>query len=383
MKQAIAILLAIALAFPAVLAIETSTGLDIGINVAEFKPLIWKCGERVVLDDAEESWRYDHTTSDGNILVERWFNYAFEGEQIIWDVLVMDKNKIQEVKDVYVVLTSTEGTSAGEFVVECMPVSGTDISDCNARIGEERITTLVTGTMQLYKCVMTVESQLSMFEEYWVNIVAESEEASGSPEFAVIDEDEYWYLNPVVGLDISGTIMFSDVTPGVVTYSNTVLVENTAAPESGVHMDMFIGGQDFRPGPGDDGTCWDANSNSMSNFLTLGVDDNICEMNGDGDWSDTFCYYASHGAYSTNGITGHDAEGYYEIPHVTNEGGILDTHALIGNYHYKDAVTRADDVAGNVLGPDDEVSLTLKLMIPEPCTGSFSDGHINVYGEAI
>lgn len=381
MKQALALLLAVALALPAVLAIETSTGLDIGINVAEFKPLIWKCGERIVRDDSEEPWR---ATDGGDELYERWFNYAFEGEQIIWDVLVMDKNKIQEVKDVYVVLTSTEGSAVGEFVVECMPVSGeTSISDCNARIGEESIDTFVLGTMGYYHCIMTVESQSAMYDEYWVNIVAESLEASGVTETAVIDEDEYWFFNPIVGLTISDPIMFSDVTPGVVTYSNTVLVENTADPESGVHLDMFIGGQDFRPGVGEDGTCYDANTKSMSNFLTLGVDDNLCTMEGDGVFSDTFCYYASHGAYSTMGITGHDAEGYYEIPHVTNEGGILDAHALIGDYVYTDAVNSADDVEGNVLGPNDEVSLTLKLMIPEPCTGSFSDGHINIYGEAI
>jgi hypothetical protein len=112
------------------------------------------------------------------------------------------------------------------------------------------------------------------------------------------------------------------------------------------------------------------------------------------DW-DTFCYYAVNGAYSTAMLDGAaggspgpdrtDAEGYVGIPTVTNEGGIMDAVALLGSYDRTDAYTAAggDYMEGNVIGPGDEVSFTLKLMIPEPCTGSFTDGAILIYGEAI
>jgi len=355
-----------------------------------------------VTDDYEED--FHGCTTEGDTLWERNFNYAFEGEQIEWDVLVMDKNKIQEIVDVYVILAATEGSEIGDFVVECLPNSETNpnIEDCNARIGQESLTDAWDpAIMQMYTCLMTVEPKASMYQEYWVNIVAESREASGMTEYATIDEDEYWFFNPVVGITISDPITFDEVKNGVVSYSNTVLVENDADLDSGVHLEMFIGGQDFRPGPGEDGTCFNPVNGQMSNYLTLGDNDDgsYCAMPQDfgviptgfttGDW-DTFCYYAAHGAYSTADLTRADVEGYVGIPTIRNEFGILDSAALLGDYEYSDfpalcssAATYLDALKGNVLSPGDEVSLTLKLMIPEPCTGSFSDGAINIYGEAI
>lgn len=385
MKRLIALVLAaIMFAVPA-LAIETSIGLDIGINVEEFKPLIWLCDSRVVSDDYEEPWR---ATLGGDELYERMFNYIFEGEQIEWDVLVMDKNKIQEIKDVYVILASTEGSDVGDFVVECMP-GEVDLDACNARIGEESIDEMNDQTMAGYHCLMTVESKAAMYGEYWANIVAESQEASGITETATIDEDEYWFFNPRVGISISDPITFNEVKNGVVSYSNTVLVENDADDDSGVHLEMFIGGQDYRPGAGEDGTCFNPVNDQMSNYLVLGDndEDSDCGMPVEfneqvgSEW-DTFCYYAVNGAYSTADLNRADDEGYVGIPSITNEGGILDSYALLGDYDYG-PYAGFDEMMGNVLGPGDEVSLTLKLMIPEPCTGSFGDGAILIYGEAI
>ena len=63
-------------ALPAVLATDTGVGIPITITTEQFAPLVWMCDSRVVLDDATEPWR---TSGDGAPLVERLYNYAFEG----------------------------------------------------------------------------------------------------------------------------------------------------------------------------------------------------------------------------------------------------------------------------------------------------------------
>src|SRR3989338_2876570 len=80
---------------PAVFAVDVGTGIGIIIEPEEFPPHIWMCNDRVVYDDDVESGRHtspaDPTRDEK--LKERVHNYAFEGEQIVWEILVMDKNK--------------------------------------------------------------------------------------------------------------------------------------------------------------------------------------------------------------------------------------------------------------------------------------------------
>jgi len=51
----------------------------------------------------------------GGELIERTQNYAFEGEKIEWEVLVMDKNKIEDIRDVII----TIGAQTGEGESGC------------------------------------------------------------------------------------------------------------------------------------------------------------------------------------------------------------------------------------------------------------------------
>ena len=74
---------------PAVFAVSVGTGLSPDISTEKFAPRVWMCDNRVVYDDATEPGRI---SLDGQTLVERINNYAFEGESIHWTVLVMDKN---------------------------------------------------------------------------------------------------------------------------------------------------------------------------------------------------------------------------------------------------------------------------------------------------
>ena len=98
MNKSLLLLIAI-ISIPLVLGNNIGSGIGLNIEPEQFKPQIWLCDSRVVTDDAVESGR---ATDSGQELNERIENYAFEGEQIHWDVLVMDKNKIEEIEDVFV-----------------------------------------------------------------------------------------------------------------------------------------------------------------------------------------------------------------------------------------------------------------------------------------
>jgi len=86
--------------FPRQVSVGTSAGIGLDVRTEEFKPMLWLCDNRVVYSN----------NADGRLeLRERVNNYAFEGEQIMWDVLVLDKNGIEKVRDVYVTVGSSQG----------------------------------------------------------------------------------------------------------------------------------------------------------------------------------------------------------------------------------------------------------------------------------
>src|SRR3989344_4665822 len=152
---------------PGVLAVSVGSGVNPDITTEDFAPLVWMCDHRVVYDDATEPGRI---SGDGRTLVERINNYAFEGEQIQWKVLVMDKNGVEKIRDVYGTVGSTQG-EGNDIEVNCdlmgwrpdrIPES------CNARILEEELRTFDSNTMAFYECTLTVETSDSMYGEYWI-----------------------------------------------------------------------------------------------------------------------------------------------------------------------------------------------------------------------
>src|SRR3989344_8030666 len=112
MKRNLILILTIFLisVIPAVLASDTSIGVTIDITTEDFAPLIWQCDNRVVLEDCVEAGRLSDCPQT---LVERVENYAFEGEQIGFDVLVMDKNKIEEIQEVAITIGSSQSNGGG------------------------------------------------------------------------------------------------------------------------------------------------------------------------------------------------------------------------------------------------------------------------------
>src|SRR3989344_6024885 len=121
----------------AVLASDTGIGVTIDVTTEDFAPLIWQCDHRVVLEDCVEAGRLSDCPQT---LVERGENYAFEGEQIGFDVLVMDKNKIEEIQEVAITIGQSQGVG-NDIEVECYRIDDADLDfdfdSCNARILEE------------------------------------------------------------------------------------------------------------------------------------------------------------------------------------------------------------------------------------------------------
>jgi hypothetical protein len=351
---------------PGVLAVNVGSGLTPDIITEDFAPLVWMCDNRVVYDDATEPGRI---SEDGQNLVERINNYAFEGEQVHWTVLVMDKNGIDKVSDVFATVGSTQG-AGNDIEANCQRVGGSDGSpleeSCNARILEEELLTFDSETMSYYECTLTVETPASMAGEYWITVEAEDLDGlSGT-----MAENEYWFFNPIIALSIDGDLTFDNVRPGTDSYSSTILLGNDAEAGSGVMLDMFISGTDFYDSASSGAKCPTTNQ--------LGLE--------------YFRYFATNGAYSTSqdleidAVAGdaiqrdRDAEGYVNIDYGI---GFNDPDPFYNNAEIIQAQHIGPYYVANVLAPGAEMALTFKLSLPEPCNGDFDTGSINFWGEAI
>ena len=92
----------------------------------------------------QEVLKFDCPVYKGQELIERNHNYAFEGEKIEWIVLVMDKNGIEKVEDVFATIGDSQG-EGNDIEVNCNRIAGyaapgQQIDEtCNARILEEEI----------------------------------------------------------------------------------------------------------------------------------------------------------------------------------------------------------------------------------------------------
>jgi hypothetical protein len=356
MKRSIAVLAAIimVLAIIPVMAVDIGTGIGVDIQTEKFKPLVWMCDHRTVVDDNVEPGRI---SEGGDLLIERVENYAFEGEQIHWEVLVMDKNGIEKIKDVFMTVGDSQGTG-NEIQANCklhhVLVPGEQIGQsCRARIGEEWINQATENTMAYYDCTLTVETPESMHGEYWVTVEVEDLDGLSS----IMAENEYWFFNPEIALLIQGGLAFDEVRPGSDAYSETLTVGNDAEAGSGVLLDMFVSGTDFYDSSSSGAKC------PTTNQLAL----------------DSFAYNAVNGAYGSQYDPRRDAEGYVGICYgdkfqtsMYNECEIVQGPSITDGYY-----------AGNVLTPGAEISMTFRLSLPEPCNGDFDSGQIFFWAEAI
>lgn len=352
MKKLIAALFVAVLMLTSVLAVGVGTGVGIEITPEQFAPRVWMDpNTRLVLDDYMEPG----VISNGEQpMVERIENYAFAGEQIYWNVLVWDKNGVEKISDVYVRL-NTSINSAGDIEANCRESTTTDIP-FDVWEGEENVTWNPL-TMRWYDCTLTVEPQWE--GEYFVAAVAVDLNGQWD-EFA---ENEFWFMNPVIALGLTGGLNFGVVRPGATKLSDTLVLKNEAEAGSGVLLDMFIAGTDFYDVTHSGAMCPTSNVLRLTNFK----------------------YYASNGAYNTcNNIPAPDAQCYDDIPYYMDGAG-----APVNN-NYDRIISQTANVAfgfypaGNVLSPGADMSLNFKLSLPEPCNGGpFTSGQIKFFGEAI
>jgi len=390
MKKLIIMMALMLFALPIVTAAGTGGNIGGGVGVEEPDLIVFQCGERVVLDDEIQPWRI---SGDGDLLAERNNHYLFEGERYEVEVLVFDKNKIEDVV-VDLIMTGQEVCGcvnvSGQCEQVCIEYNDTSInceesivnfSLCNARLGEEELP-YDPLMMQGFKCTIDILDSEHMYGITEMSVVAESMFGGDG----VYDEIARWFLNPVISLSVDGSLDFTDATPGTSSYSS-VLIENGA--EGGVILDMFITGKDWPSEETDPlGRCWDGSQ--YVNYLPLA----------------SFRYYTENGAFSTrdetatgvcsNGVTdtGYssvcrdvDDEGYVNIQRQLNSGF---EEAMFNEAEIIQAAPIEDGDLGygaNLLTSGSAgMSITFRLELPEPCYGNFasdSDGSIFFWGEAI
>jgi len=395
MQKGVYVLLAILATIPSVMANTPTVGSGVGINIdtEDFLPLIWM--------DPDSRVVYHNPADGGNELIERINNYAFEGEQIVWRVLVLDKNGIEKVRDVYGTLGTSQGPG-NDMEVNCDATSDTDVGSFHATLGEELITDFDADTMRIYSCAFTVETPASMYGEYYIN--TEVEDYDGN--LAVLDENEYWFLNPMIAISITGDINFGSVRPGTFAYSDTLLVENDADDDSGVLLDMTISGTDFYDPASSGAKCPVSNRlrlNTGGSDLTLGRNpagaitsydpgaQGICDSTGDLSIEtdvDPLCYFAANGGYTTaNDAVRRDVKGYVGIPYEAGSDNeripIITGATAVDTPINLITLGTVEYFGGNILPPGDEVAITFRLYLPEPCNGDFSDGSIFFWATAI
>lgn len=316
---------------PAVLAVNVGTGITPDINTEDFAPRVWLC-DRSVADDLVEPQLY---------CAPRLNNYAFEGESITWEVLVMDKNGKEKIADVFATIGDAQG-EGNDIEVNCIR-TGRTVSpnhDCEASILEEEVQ-WNGDLMAVYECTLTVETSESMYGEYWTTV--EAEDMDGLT--GTMANNEYWYLNPVIALSIDGDLTFDEVRPGSRATSSTLLVGNDADDGSGVLLDMYISGTDFYDSSSSGAMC------PTSNVLNLGA----------------FTYDVVNGQFFADdmGITYGDT--------IAQAARIMDGAPF--------GVPTANPT--NFLTPGAELAVTFQLDLPEPCNGDFDTGSIYFWGEAI
>jgi len=365
MRKVLSLVLAAIMLISSVVAVGVGTGVGVIVEPEQFAPRVFLEPEsRVVLDDYTEPGA---TTEGGQTMVERIENYAFEGEQIKWKVLVWDKNGREKVQDVFVRLHQTV-QQYGYIEANCrLDTESQSLRTLEGKIfeGEEQIH-WNSLTMQWYDCTFTVETPASMHGEYVVSAVAT--DLNGLEGEAA--ETELWFLNPIIALGVSGSLNFGIVRPGATVISNTLKVTNNAEQASGVLLDMFIAGTDFYDPSHSGAMC------PTSNVLRLIQNAGTPQETG-------FRYYASIGAYNTCKNPGVDSQCYDTIPYYMDGAGapannnmarIIDGAKILGGVY----------PAGNVLSPGADMSLNFKLKLPEPCNGGpFTQGQLKIFGEAV
>jgi hypothetical protein len=325
-----------------------------GINISENHPYVFKCGNTSYLDDSTE---YGRVSRDHEELIERKYKSLFEGEQIKWKVLVIDLNGVDKIEGVYATLG--KNVSIGNNIeVNCQESTGINkiLDSCSLYDIKDEIPEFKPEIMKYYDCTLTCETFDTMYGKYWVTV--EARDVKGSA--GIMQEAENWFFNPIIALSINDSIRFDNPKPGKISYSNEIVIQNSADEGSGVIMDMFISGTNFLSSD-ENSYCPEKNKLNLN----------------------TIKYYAENGAYDTISTLGADNEGYMSIKYgigFNNPINFYNNYEIIPKN--KDPIL-PDYYLANELNPKDEMKLKFKIDVPSLCKGNFNQGNIFIWGEAI
>ena len=196
---------------------------------------------------------------------------------------------------------------------------------------------LINGAgIGVYECIFTVEPTESMQGEYWISVQATDNCGNGCtdnmPGLVSL------YLNPEVSLtissqdafgfmyDVGGDLITQGPYAGDTVYTPYFTVENSAAPGSGLYMLLQMYGEDM----------WDYEYSAAvcptTNMLDVrNIDYKASHLNVQQPWTEMY-------------------------RHEPNKDYIF------------------DEMLGNFIGIGDDVTMRLRLNIPNPCEGNFDDG---------
>ena len=398
MKKLLSSLVTVFLALavvPATLGAEAEAGIGIDYTPEDALPHVYlDPNSRVVWDDP---------ASGETVLLERLHNYAFQGESIRKEVLAIDCSGIDKIADVFGYADPSDPDAGYDSIeVDCYSTSRNSTPSSIGILDEEEDcefdpAVFDPAIMKWYQCDFFVETPESHHGEYWVNIGAIDNDGNE----ATADENEYWFLNPEIAIEIAGDIDFGTLSPGDIAYSSTLTVTNEAESGSGVMLDMATSGTDFFDPENSGAMCPTGNILRLNNGGTEGLnthligsttnwDQWVCDPGAGGlAGYDNFCYYAVNGAFGTNNdASRRDAEGYVGIPYEEVDSDPAARAPIISSTDPTDRIQYGTDpeswyYRGNVLSPGDDVSITYRLHLPSPCNGQFNEGEIFFWGQAI
>ena len=284
-----------------------------------------------------------------NETITREGNYAFEGEQIEWKLLVIKQHGIKNIENVKIELQPSQGSSIQVVCTLNHILLSNEIIDPKCNAGREKPGS--ENTTAYYTCNYVVGEPPNTKGNYSVS--ARVKDLNGSTESKDL---ESWFLNPIVSIIVNGRVNFGTVQPGTTAYSSLIEMGNGAELGSDVKMNMFISGTDFVSN-NPDAICPDNNTLKLTNFA----------------------YYASIGNYSTINESRADQEGFILIGHDgLFSNNFYNSHEIIqkGTFknHYWDA---------NILEPGEMQTLIFRLKLPQPCHGSFVNGTLYFWGEIV
>jgi len=280
----------------------------------------------------------------------RYEEYAFSGEQLIWEIVVRDLNGVDDIS--YLKLTVdgyTEALCEEITVGRNNPVEypwTTQIPEKGHAPAE-----FDSAFDKFYRCVLTVEP--SWYGESVVNVEAYDQQGAVSTDSI----SQSWFFNPAVFLDLDTNngapgITYEPGFPGETVFSeNKLMVTNLA--EGGVDLWAFIAADDLTDPTHSGAKC------PVSNVL---------DVDGYGEW-DGMDYRCKIGTMED------------------------DTWRDITNKDNTDTCTRRSCVNANplVMGSGQTsviynmktAECQFKLQYPVPCIGDFSQGLIHIIVRAV